>query len=96
VLLEDLLDVLGRRLVLEPDLVDKRALRPCDGLWIDVGNAVRRLERPAERQRADSASPRKKTISTRETTTARTQAPSVSPGRRAAAVARRSVIDSVT
>ena len=50
VLLEDLLDVLGRRLVLEPDLVDERPLGARDRLGGDVDDAVRRLERLAQRQ----------------------------------------------
>ena len=146
VLLEDLLDVLGRRLVLEPDLVDERPLGARDRLGGDVGNAVRCLERLAQRLRPDSESwtiryeavradeddvrreasgpgagarrsasrpaptrgcstarPRltarlrgKRRSGRGRATTATSQAPSVSPGWRAAAVARRSVIDSVT
>lgn len=49
-LLEDLLNVLGRSLVLEPDLVDQRPLRPRDRVGIDVDDTVRRLECLAERQ----------------------------------------------
>ncbi len=53
-LLEELLHVLRRTLVFEPDLEDLRLLGTRDGLRVDIDDAVRRLEGLAERHRPDA------------------------------------------
>ena len=53
-LLEELLHVLGRTLVFEPDLEDLRLARSARRAPGDIDDAVRRLEGLAERHRPDA------------------------------------------
>jgi hypothetical protein len=79
VLLEDLLDVLGRTLVLEPDLEDQGLLCARDGLGVDVSHALRRLERLRSGAHAETGAVRRNAVRRMSTTSVEARPGKCSP-----------------